>query len=87
MMYFPQQGHIYSSKATPPNSATPYGLVIQTEESMGYICIQTTTSHVLVPIGLLLQHNAEMHSVQLQKSPYSKTASTLFKNSKAQSLF
>jgi hypothetical protein len=38
-----QQGHTYSNKATSPNSATPYGLSMQTHESMGAIPIQTTT--------------------------------------------
>ena len=32
-----QQGHTYSNKATSPNSATPYGLSMQTHESMGAI--------------------------------------------------
>ena len=34
---FLQQGHIYSSNATPPNNVTPYGPCIQTHESMGTI--------------------------------------------------
>lgn len=41
--HFLYQGHIYSNKATPPKSATSYGLSIQTLDSMGDIPIQTTT--------------------------------------------
>ena len=33
--HFFQQGHTYSNKAIPPNSATPYGPSIQIHESMG----------------------------------------------------
>ena len=32
---FQQQGHTYSNKIIPPNSATLYGPSIQTHESMG----------------------------------------------------
>ena len=35
MTHFLQQGHTYSNKATPPNSASPYGPNTQTYESMG----------------------------------------------------
>ena len=44
MTHFFHQGHTYSNKGTPPNSAAPYGLSIQTHESMGAIPIQTTTA-------------------------------------------
>jgi hypothetical protein len=52
MNYFLQQGLTYSSKATVPNSVTPYGPSIQIHEFMGAIPIQTTTSHSLTFIGL-----------------------------------
>ena len=41
--YFLQQGHTYSKKATPLNSATPYWLSIQAHESIGAIHTQITT--------------------------------------------
>ena len=37
-----QQGHTYFNKATPPNSANPYGLNIQTYQTMGATPSQTT---------------------------------------------
>lgn len=37
------QGHIYSNKATAPNSAIPYGPSIQTHESTGAKPIRTIT--------------------------------------------
>ena len=40
-MYFLQQGHTYSNKATPPNNAIPYGQAFKTNESTGAIPIQT----------------------------------------------
>jgi hypothetical protein len=52
VMYFLQQSHTYSNKATPPNSTTPSGPSTQTHESMGAKPIQITTFHSLVSIGL-----------------------------------
>ena len=47
VMHFLQQGHTYSSKATPPNSVTSCGSSIQTCESVSAKSIQTTTLPVL----------------------------------------
>jgi len=38
-----QQGHTNSNKATPPNSATPYGPSIYTHEGLGAIPTQNIT--------------------------------------------
>ena len=57
VIHFSQQGHTYSNKATSPNSATPYGPGIQTQEYMGAILIQTTTDSSLfwceIPLYML----------------------------------
>ena len=42
MIHFLQEGHIYANKATPPNSATPYGQAFK-HKFMGAKSIQTTT--------------------------------------------
>jgi hypothetical protein len=73
--HFLQQGHSYSNKATPPNSATLYEPSIQIHESMRAIAIQTTS---LLSLLLLFIKKKKKKAGQIFKEYSSVTISLMF---------